>query len=282
MILVTGATGRIGRFLVPELVRSGAWVRALVRNPDRAASLDPGCEIAIGDLDVPASLGPVFAGVQRVFLLCKESTRLPDQESNALLAARRAGVAHVVKLSAWGADQAEFPLDIVQRHAQGEAMLRASGMAYTMLRPNYFMQNLAAHRQQILQHGHLRAAMGNAPISMIDARDIAAVAARVLLEHGHAGRAYDLTGPAALGFGDVAKVLSRALRRPILYQDIAPEHARRELCALGLPEARVADILAVYAAYRSGVGAAVTDQVQRLVGRPPRSLAHFVQDWSVH
>lgn len=280
MILVTGATGRVGAFLVRALMAAGAGVRALVH--ERAAGLDPACELVHGDLDVPASLGAVFAGVERVFLLCKESARLPAQERNALEAARRAGVGHVVKLSAWGADEADFPLPIVQRHAQGEAMLMGSGLAYTMLRPNYFMQNLAAHRHQI-RAGHVRAAMGDASISMIDARDIADAAARVLLEDGHAGRAYNLTGPAALGFGQVADVLSRVLQRPIVYQDIAPGDARRELCALGIPEARVEDILEVYAAYRSGVGAAVTDDVERLVGRAPRAFEQFAQDeWAAH
>lgn len=279
MILVTGATGRIGAFLVRALTAAGAGVRALVH--ERTAGLDPACERAYGDLDVPASLDAVFAGVERVFLLCKERARSPAQERNALEAAQRAGVKHVVKLSAWGADQADFPLPVVRRHAQGEAMLMASGLAYTILRPNYFMQNLSAHLHQI-RAGYLRAAMGDASISMIDARDIADAAARVLLEDGHAGRAYTLTGSAALGFGDVAEVLARVLGRPVVYQDITPGDARRELCALGIPEARVEDILAVYAAYRSGVGAAVTDDAARLLGRAPRTFEQFAQAWAPH
>lgn len=277
-ILVIGATGRVGRFLVGELVAAGACVRALVRNPERAAGLDPACEVVPGDLDDPDSLRPAFAGVTQVFLLCKESARLPAHERNAVDAARDAGVERIVKLSAWGAGQGDFPLRMVRQHGRSEDLVVRSGLPYILLRPNYFMQNLAAHAQQI-QTGRLRACMGDARISMIDARDVAAVAARVLLETRHVQRAYELSGPVALRYADVAETLSRVLQRPIAYEDIEPEEAQGELLALGLPEAKVADILDVYAAYRNGVGAEVTDDAERLLGRAPRTLDQFVRDW---
>jgi uncharacterized protein YbjT (DUF2867 family) len=278
MILVTGATGRIGGHLVRALVAAGAGVRALVRTPDRAARIDPACEIAHGDLDEPESLRAAFAGVERVFLLSKEGSRQLVHERNAVHAAREAGVAHLVKLSAWGAGRPNVSLSVVRRHAEAEALVARSGLAYTLLRPNYFMQNLAAHLHQI-QAGHLRASMGDGRISMIDVRDIAAAAARILLEDGHAQQAYELSGPAALSFVDVAEALSHALQRPIIYQDVALGDMRRELLALNLPEAKVADILDVYEAYRGGLGAAVTDDVERLTGHAPRTIDHFLEAW---
>jgi uncharacterized protein YbjT (DUF2867 family) len=277
MILILGATGRIGTHLVRELVQSGANVRALVRNPERATRLEPACQLVRGDIEDADSLCRALEGVRSLFLLCKESSRLPAHERNAIAAAREAGVAHVVKLSSWGA-AADAKMEVARAHAEGEESLRRSGLTYTLLRPNYFMNNLAANLPQVRETGRLRVPMGQARISMIDVRDIAAVAARVLREAGHEGKVYELSGPTALRFSDVAKVLSEALGKPVVYEDVPPEETRRELLALGLPAPRVDTFLNIYEAYRGGVGEAVTPDVERLLGRPPRTLAQFFQD----
>jgi uncharacterized protein YbjT (DUF2867 family) len=257
VIGVLGATGRIGRRLVDRLTQVGVPVVAISRRPPAVTAV----VWRTADLASPRSLDAAFEGVSTLFLLSKEEPGQVELQGNAIGAAKRAGVARVTKVSAFGS-ALDAALRECRWHAQTERELEASGLAYTYLRPNYFMQNLALH----LGNGQLRAPMGNGRISMVDCRDVADVAAVVLCEPGHEGKVYELTGAESLSFADAAARLG------VAYVDVAEPVARAEWLARGLPGWRVESFLEIYRQYRDGFGAVVTTDVATVTGTPPRLL----------
>src|SRR5712692_3802751 len=213
MIVVTGATGHIGSELVRLLSGKGLSVRAVTRDPHRAQLL-PGVEWVEGDLRDAPSLAGLFRGADRMFLLTSNSEDMRTLQVNAIQAARVAGVAHVVKGSALGAsDHSKSPIG--KAHYEVESALQESGMAWTILRPHVFMQNFHVMAPTIAREGKIRAASGEGKIPFIDARDIAAVAAITLTSAGHEGKKYVLTGPEALSYVEVARIIGDAIGRPV-------------------------------------------------------------------
>ena len=231
IILITGATGNIGRELTKKLSAHKVSFRAMVRSSKAAESVAAlkGTEIVIGDFNDSESIADALEGVHRAFLLTNSSEQAEVQQGTFVDMVKRAGVKHIVKLSQWAADL-ESPVRSLRYHAAVEQKIRESGMAYTFLRPSLFMQGLLAFRETIAAQGKFFAAAGDAKISAVDVRDIAAVAAAALTGEGHAGRTYDLTSPGGTDpRGDGRNTLSRALDREIQYVDIPPE-ARWTLC----------------------------------------------------
>ncbi|HKA10224.1 MAG TPA: SDR family oxidoreductase [Candidatus Dormibacteraeota bacterium] len=277
MILVTGATGKTGRHLTGELVRRGERVRAFVRNPAAAAAaLGPEVEIVAGDLDRADTLAAAMSGVDRLYLLAPPSPGLATVEAGALEVARRAGVRRIVKHSAIDAGPAARS-SIARLHAAGEQVLAASGLDYTILRGSMFMQNFLLFAESIAVAGEIRAPMRNGRCAFVDCVDLAAVAAAVLTEDGHHGRTYVVTGPEALSGEDAAARLSAALARPVRYVDCMPEETRALLRVQGSPEWMVADMLASIETLAAGEVDQVTDVVERVAGRPPRTFAVFAR-----
>ena len=278
MILVTGATGRIGKELVLQLSSGGNRVRALVRDPERALALqNPNVEIVVGDAARPETLTRPMRGIDRLFLLTSADPHQVEFQGSLVEAARRSDVRHVVKLSALGAGP-ESPSALGRWHASTERQIEASGMEWTHLRPHFFMQNLLGFAAAIAADRSLPAPAGDGRVAMVDTRDVAAVAAVVLTHPGHAGRAYDITGPDAVSFEEVARKIARVTDKPVSYVDVPPEQARHGMLASGVPEWLADDLLVLYAAYRSGHGAAVTDAVQQVTGFEPRSIDGFVRE----
>lgn len=163
---------------------------------------------SFGDFDDADSLASALQGMKRALLLTNSSERAEVQQSTFVETARRAGVRHIVKLSQWAAST-DSPVRFLRYHAVVEGKIKDSGIAYTFLRPNLFMQGLLAFREAIIGQGKFFAAIGEAKISVIDVRDIGAAAAAALAEEGHQGRTYNLTGPQALSHGEMAESLSR-------------------------------------------------------------------------
>ena len=279
MILITGATGTTGREVVGELRKAGAGrVRALVRDPARAAFIrEAGFETAEGDFGRPETLDAALEGVERALLLTPPSPQTVEQQRAFVEAARRAGVRHVVKFSAFGAD-AGAPEGFGKWHGQSEELLKSSGLAWTMLRPNFFMQNLLGQAGQIAATGKIFQPLGDARASFIDVRDIAAVAARTLTEEGHEGKTYTLTGPEALSYAEVAAQLSAAAGRDIAYVPITPEQFREGALAAGLPEWLVSALESLNEIFASGRAAEVTDDVSRVARREPTAFQQFARD----
>jgi (4-alkanoyl-5-oxo-2,5-dihydrofuran-3-yl)methyl phosphate reductase len=274
MILVTGATGTVGRELVAELARRGAKVRALSRNP-AAAAFPAGVETVAADLGAPGTLGLALAGVERVFMLATGPDRL-DHETSLVAAARRAGTARLVKLSALTAED-DTADDIITRwHRAAEQAVTGSGLSWTILRPGAFMSNVLSWAGTIRHQGQVFAPFAGTRTAAIDPADVAACAAAVLLEDGHEGQAYPLTGPELISARDQAGVLGEVLGREIGITEVPPEAARQRMIAAGTP-AQVADaVLATLAGSGTGPGALVAPAVRRLTGRPPRTF----RDWA--
>jgi uncharacterized protein YbjT (DUF2867 family) len=279
MILITGATGTTGRDVVNELKRLGAaGVRVMVRDASKAGFVrESGFEVVEGDFDRPETLDAALWSVERAFLLTPPSPQTTAQQSRFFEAARRAGVRYVVKFSAFGASPAA-PGGFAKWHGDAEEELKASGLAYAMLRPNFFMQNLLGQAQSIAAEGRIYQPVGDARASFVDTRDVAAVAARVLTEDGHEGRAYDITGPEALSYHDVAARLSAATGREITYVPISPEDFRRGALAAGLPEWLVAALGLLNETFAAGRAAAVTNVVREVGQTEPRTFEQFARD----
>jgi uncharacterized protein YbjT (DUF2867 family) len=264
--------------LIPLLREGGAHVRALVRNPAKAGALAPlGVELVEGDLDRPRTLGRGFDGVDTLMSIVPPGARAPQQTSSLLWAARQAGVRHVVRLSAVGAAH-DAPTLNSRLHALSDAELERSGIAYTILKPHFFMQNLFMSRDSIAKEGAIYMALGDGKLGMIDVADIAAVAARVLLDPAaHAGKTYTPTGPKSIGLHEVAAAFSEALRKPVRYVPIPVEAAAQALAGFGLDELTIDMLTDYFRAYAAGWGDFVTDDVERITGRPARSIAELAQ-----
>ncbi|MEE6261710.1 SDR family oxidoreductase [Plantactinospora sonchi] len=271
-ILITGATGMVSSELLRQLAGK-APLRALVRDPSRSPALD-GVDVAVGDLDDPATLVPAFDGVTTLWLLTPMGPIAPSQSMNAVWAARQAGVRHIVRLSAIGAAH-DAPTRNGRLHALSDAELQNSGIAWTILRPSYFMQNLLG----ALAGDQLHGLFGEARVGTVDVRDIAAAAAEILTApHRHEGMIYTLTGPESISLHQAAEEVTRALGRPARYVPQSPEQTHAGLLKLGLDD-WTAEVLTEYrGAYGSGWGDFVNDHVATIVGRPPRGIAEFIRD----
>jgi uncharacterized protein YbjT (DUF2867 family) len=279
MILVTGATGTNGREIIGELRELGATgVRALVRDPAKASFIrDAGFEAVEGDFDRPETLDAALEGVERALLLTPPSQRTFELQRDFIESAKRAGTRHVVKFSAIGADSGAAE-GFGKWHGQAEDYLKESGLSWTMLRPNFFMQNLLGQARQIAAEGRIYQPVGDARASFVDVRDIASVAARALTEEGHEGKAYVLTGPEALSYTDVAAKLSDATGREITYVAISPEQFRQGALAAGLPEWLVAALERLNEIFAAGHTAEVTDYVRTVGKKEPTTFDRFARD----
>ncbi len=274
MIAATGATGTVGSALLEELAARGWRPLALVRPGSAAAAATLPADVVEADLERPDSVGKALGGVTRLFLLTPLHPHQDILQGEIIEAARRAHVAHVVKLSALDAGP-DAATEIQRQHGRAERALVESGMTYTLLRPNAFMQNAFQWRAMIARRQAIVLPVGNARVSMIDARDVAAVAARALTDPGLDNATYELTGPEALSYPEIADCLSEAAGRPIRHLDLTPSDAAQAMRAAGMPDWAVRARLELYATYRAGEAERVTDTVAALTGQRPRRFATF-------
>jgi len=277
MILVTGGTSQIGGEVLRLLSHAGMPARALVHNPGRAQAL-PGITWVQGDLAKPETLDSVFAGCAKLFLLIGNVADAAELQRHAIAAARHAGVAHVVKLSAFGASE-HSNSTIGRMHHQIEKELQESGMRWTMLRPHHFMQNLLGQADNVINDGVVYSSSGDGRIPFVDTRDIAAVAAVTLTAPGHAGKKYVITGGEALSYRQATDILAEAIGRPLRFVDEPVDEARARLTRAGQPAWLVDSLLAIAAYQRAGGPTeTITSVVADLTGKPPRTFAAFARD----
>ena len=279
MILVTGSTGLIGSEILRLLSHAGVPARALVRNPRRGQAL-PGITWVKGDLAKPETLGSVFAGCTKLFLLTGNVEDASELQRHAIAAARHAGVAHVVKLSAFGASAHSHSM-IGRMHHQIEKELQESGVPWTILRPHHFMQNLLSQADNIINDGVVYSSSGDGKIPFVDTRDIAAGAVVTLTEPGHTGKKYVITGGEALSYRQATDILGEAIGRPLRFIDEPVEEARARLTRAGQPSWLVDSLLAIAAYQRAGGPTeTITSVVADLTGTPPRTFAAFARDYA--
>ena len=280
-ILITGATGNVGRELAKALSAQGVRYRALVRTESTSNTLSrmAGAEIVTGDFNDELSIANALDGVDRAFLLTNSSEHAEALQLDFVDVATRRGVKNIVKLSQWAADP-NSPVRFLRYHAAVEQKIRESGMDYTLLRPNLFMQGLLAFRDPIITQGKFFGAAGDAKISAIDVRDIAAVAATALTTEGRAGETYNLTGPEALTHRAMAEKLSHALERQVEYIDMPPEGMKEALISFGMSQWQADGLIEDYAHYRRGEASTVASGVEDATGMPPRSFDSFARDYA--
>jgi uncharacterized protein YbjT (DUF2867 family) len=283
MIVVFGATGSTGPHLVDSLLAAGQRVRAVVRDLDKGRRLlRGGVELVPGDIERPETLPAALAGARRVYVAVGGATGTPDlvaAECRLIDAARAAGVGHYVKVSGIDA-RPDGPARIQRMHGTIEQHLVASGLPYTILKPCFFMQNFLGLAPAI-RAGALPLPTGEGKGSLIDSRDIAAVAARVLTDAGdtHLGQRYTLTGPESLSHGDVAHILSGALEREVRFVDVPGEAFCQAGVQAGLPPWFAELLTDVYVrVFAVGGASRVTEDVPRLLGRPARRFAVFARE----
>ena len=277
MILVTGATGKVGSEAVRLLGQRDLPVRAMVRDQDKAKPLAAaGAVLAQAGFDDPAAIDQAMTGVDTVILV---SPGVPAQELNVVASAARHGVKSVIKVTSNAS--ADSPIARRRGQAEIEAGLGASGLPHTLLRANAFMQNTLALAPAIRRSGGFGSSAATGQVGMVDARDVAAVAAEIAAGPGeHAGRTYWLTGPALISYADVAAVLSAVLDRPVAYRPVSFDEDRAAMVRAGLPEP-VAEMNAqAFSLIAEGDAAWLSEDIPALLGRPARSFDQFAADFA--
>jgi (4-alkanoyl-5-oxo-2,5-dihydrofuran-3-yl)methyl phosphate reductase len=277
MILVIGATGNVGSEVVRGIVAAGHEVRAFVRGGDGAAEKLPrGVEIARGDLAAPASIAAALEGVDKMYLLAPLVPNMPELEAAAIGAAKNARVKHIVKHSNMGAPEGASTLQ--RWHRAGEKLIESSGIPWTFVRPTGFMSNAFGWAETIKTQGAVYSPGGTGKLSVVDPRDIAAVAVKALTERGHEGKAYDVTGPQALSTAEQVNTIAEVIGKPLRYIDVPEPAAREGMLKMGMPAPIVEAMIEFMRLVRAGDGAIVSNDVEKVTGRAPRTFAAWARE----
>jgi len=274
-ILLTGANGKTSTAAITALKGSGHKVIGLVRDAARGKEL--GIEVRVGDLERPRTLEGVFDGVDTVYLVTPPGSLAPYHASNALWAAKQAGVKHVVRMSAVGAAH-DAPTVNSRLHAISDSELAASGIPFTILKPHFFFQNFLFSAGTIVKEGAMYWAFGEAKFPAIDVDDIGHAVARVLVNPGpHAGNTYTLTSGTALDMHQIAAAIGEAIGRPVKYVPIPVATMVECVAKLGLGDYIEVAYRDYMTAYSQGWQSQVTDSVKRITGKEPRTIAEFAR-----
>lgn len=278
MICVTGAGGTVGSELIKQLESANAPFRAAYFSKEKAeAARARGIDAVIIDYNRPEILRAAFQGCDKLFLLGPNALNQTQLEINAVEAAKAVGVRHIVKQSVMGADEEAFSLALVHRPV--EKAIESSGIAWTFLRPNSFMQNVVTYMGETIKaEGAFFSASGEAKISHVDVRDIAAVAVKALTEPNHEGKAYTLTGPEALTYDKLANELSKVLGRSISHISLSPSDLKNGMLAEGMPEEIADRMLDLERYYREDQASRITNDIKQVTGRDPRRFAQYARD----
>lgn len=282
-ILVTGATGTVGSETIKALsgldIHVRAGVHSLIKG-DRFRGL-PNVDMVHLVFQDPETLRVAFTGVDRVFLITPLAENQVEAAKKMIDMARQTGVRHIVRLSASVAGTRP-DIQLGRWHREVEEYLEASGIPYTHLRPSSFMQNFVSHATaaSICDANAIYMPFGQARVSFVDARDVAAVARVVLTEPGHERKVYELTGPEAITVNEVAHALTQATDRLITYVDVPDEAALKAMHQHQMPDWMVAALTELNGVCRAGSASQVTDTIEKLTHRKPRSIFDFAQDYS--
>jgi uncharacterized protein YbjT (DUF2867 family) len=278
MVCVTGAGGTVGSEVVKQLESAKASFRAAYFSKRKAeASRARGIDAVIIDYNRPETLRAAFQGCDKLFLLGPNELNQTQLEINAVEAAKAVGMSHIVKQSVMGAYEEEFVFAKVHRPV--EKAIESSGLAWTFLRPNSFMQNVVTFMSETIKaEAVFYSASGEAKISHVDVRDVAEVAVKALTEPDHTGKAYTLTGPEALTYDELASELSKVLGRSISHISLSPSDLKNGMLAAGIPEEIAERMLDLERYYREDQASRITNDIQQVTGRDPKRFAQFARD----
>lgn len=274
-ILITGATGNIGRALVAQLAQMASM--QVVASSPKGQPVAGALSRALNLLDA-TSAQAAMQGIDRLFLLTPAHPDMETMTAHAVQAAQAAGVRHIVRVSGAGADPAS---DIAIARLQGrcDQIVIDSGIPDTLLRPKNFMQNFTIFLRDMIRAGTVYSSQGDGRVPFIDTRDIAAVAAKVLIEPAaHTGQAYTLTGPEALTNAEALAEIEQTIGRKVSLVAISEEQAIEGMRQAGMPESMVQAMSSLNRVIAAGWVAEVTDDVSRLLGRPATRWADFVAE----
>lgn len=275
MILVTGATGRVGYHLLEQLRDANEPTVAMVRIEAKAYDLPGSGEHLVASLDAPPP-GEVLQQFDRVFLLSPSSEQQVEVEItfiDALLAAGHRP--HVVKIAADGFQEPDCEVRFMRNHRQIAVHLEGTGLPVTYLAPNVYLEDLLRAADTIREQGLVPAPAGDGRVAFVATSDVAAVAAHVLIHPGHEDHVYVVTGPEALGYADVASRISTVFARQVEYQDVTPEKAREAMLADGMEPWQADGKLELFEWIRNGGSDTVTDDVRKATGAGARPI----EDW---
>ncbi len=261
-VVVLGPTGSIGSHLLQLLHAQDIGVRTGNRR----------------DFDYfsPRTYDPLFRGATHLFLLTPVVDSMVELTAALLVAAKRAGIERVVKISALGA-MTHSPARLLRWHGEGEDLVAASGIAWVNLRPNALMQNFIQHYAPAIRAAsRVAIPAGDSLISFVDAKDVARVAYHALFDNKFDGVTLDLTGPRAIGFSEAVSTLTFAAGRPIQYLDVSEEAARRAMGQRQIPDWKIEALIELYASYRRGEAAHVMSTVRDFTGEAPGTFKSFI------
>lgn len=270
-ILVSTASGTLGRAIVSAALQAGLDVRQGLRNPDKANPAAPAVRLDYGD---PATIGPALVDVSALVLMAPPlDAAMTGKLSPVIAKAKEAGVEQIVFISAFGANLSEqAPLRVVEHEVM------KSGIPYTILRPNFFSENFSTGflSASIRTQGAIFLAAGDGKTSFISIRDIAA-AVLAAIQKPLTGQEFDLTGPEPLDHAEVARIISNASGRPVTYHSLTEEQMLAGARAAGMPEPEVQYLGVLYQLVRAGYSAPVSADFERITGRQPRGFAEFAR-----
>ncbi len=278
MLLLTGVTGKTGGASAQALLKQGVPFRAIVRNADKAAALKAaGVELIIGDVTDKAVLEKALTGVAKALMTMPNGEKQLDLEKQFIDVAKARGVKHIVKMSSMEATpDAKAPIPKI--HYASEQYLKQSGLAWTMIKPNFFMQNFLGSGGTIKEQGKFFLPMGEGKTAMADTRDIGACVATVMTAPGHEGKSYEITGPEVLSFSDAADRFSKVLGRKIEYVFVPMAAYRQTLARFLTNEWHLNAVCELFQEIADGHDLHTTDSVQKLTGRAATSLEQFIRD----
>jgi len=275
-ILITGATGNTGLPLVEQLANTGRDFRVMVRTSAKERLVNKGkAEVIVGDFNDDASLERALEGIERAYLVSPASLDMASHQKNFVDAAKKMGVKHIVKLAALGA-ALDSPVGLLRRHADVEEYIKQSGIAYTFLRPHFFMENLLGNVATVKNDGAIYSPLGDAGISPISTQDIAAVAVKALIDDGYANKVYILTGPEVVTYGRIADILGEVIRRKVNYIPVSFDTAWEGMVKSGMPEWFADDLVRLMKTWADGKGDILSADVEKIIGRKPISLKEFL------
>jgi uncharacterized protein YbjT (DUF2867 family) len=286
-ILVTGATGTVGSEVVKQLVSAKGErkdIKAAARSANDSTFRNLGVQALELDYNKPDTISAALRGVDKLFLLTPFQSNMVNLTSNLVNEAKKAGVKYIVKQSVLGADDAEQAITPSRLHRQAEKVIEESGIPFTFLRPNFFMQNFVTFYSNFIKtQGAFYVPAGDSKASFVDVRDIAAVVVQALSKNGeskHIGKAYDITGAEALSYGEAAEILSKELAKKVNYVNISDEDARKGMKDMGADEWTINSMIELFVITRAGYLSEISPAVEQVTGNKPTTFSQFARDYA--
>jgi len=283
-ILITGATGTVGSEVVKQLSAKGEniIVKAAARSAtDNTFENLNRVQVVQLDYDKPDSLAVALKGVDKLFLLTPFQSNMVDLTSNLVSEAKKAKVKYIAKQSVMGAD-AEPGITPGRLHRQAEKIIEESGIPFTFLRPNFFMQNFVNYYSNLIRsQGAFYTPAGDAKVSFVDVRDIAAVAVKSLInDNQQKGSAYNITGGEALSYGQAAEILSKAVGKKINYVNVTDQDARKGMKDMSMDEWTIKSMIELFEITRAGYVSEISPIVEQVTGNKPITFSQFANDYA--